>query len=505
MTDKAGFMPTINASKLQQVFFHLLVPALFFGFVFSIMPIADTFEFDVDEGINLIKTLLYSEGFSLYKDISNDQPPLFTAFLSSWFRLFGQTVFAARILILLFSTLLIWSFYQTLRTYLGNILPLVSTLLLVTSSEFIQLSVSVMIGMPSLSMTMLSIYTLTLYKRKRNLYLLLASGCLLALSFQIKLFTVFLMPIMILYLLDFRIRRDFEEVKHQFFPIIILWLGAVVLVYLFIGISFHSISYEQLLQPHVTENVKESLKSYGGLGTIGGRMIRRDYILSILGLLGILVVLAKKQRDGLFPLAWLVAAGILLFNHRPIWYHHYHLLSIPLSWLAAYGATAIFNFFYPKSGLSNFKSFTAKKLILRGLVGGILLLLTFVCFYTKYTQLEDYIASKRQEYDRQLGVIHLLSEHRGANRWVFTDHAIYAFYAGLRVPPEIAVFSIKQFVTGNLSDAELLLVLQKYLPEQILLSRFRDGIRENKEIMAYINQNYSIIYEDELKSYYRLK
>jgi uncharacterized membrane protein YhaH (DUF805 family) len=310
---------------------------------------------------------------------------------------------------------------------------------------------------------------------------------------------------MILYLLDFRIRRDFEEVKHQFFPIIILWLGAVVLVYLFIGISFHSISYEQLLQPHVTENVKESLKSYGGLGTIGGRMIRRDYILSILGLLGILVVLAKKQRDGLFPLAWLVAAGILLFNHRPIWYHHYHLLSIPLSWLAAYGASAIFNFFNRKSGLSNFKSFTAKKLIFRGLVGGILLLLTFVCFYTKYTQLEDYIASKRQEYDRQLGVIHLLSEHRGANRWVFTDHAIYAFYAGLRVPPEIAVFSIKQFVTGNLSDAELLLVLQKYLPEQILLSRFRDGIRENKEIMAYINQNYSIIYEDELKSYYRLK
>ncbi|MEW6495013.1 MAG: glycosyltransferase family 39 protein, partial [Cyanobacteriota bacterium] len=226
-------MASINSSKLRNVLLSGFVPCLFFVFVISVMPIQNTFEFDADEGINLIKAVLYSEGFSLYTEISNDQPPLFTVLLSYWFRLFGQTIFAARLLTLVFSTLLIWSFYQTLYIYLGYLLAFLGTLLLAMSSEFIQLSVSVMIGMPSLALAMLSIYLLTLYKQNRNLYVLLGSGAALALSFQIKIFTAFLIPIMILYLLDFKsIRWNIDEIKRYLFPAVFLWLGAILVIYL---------------------------------------------------------------------------------------------------------------------------------------------------------------------------------------------------------------------------------------------------------------------------------
>lgn len=499
-------MASINSSKLRNVLLSGFVPCLFFVFVISVMPIQNTFEFDADEGINLIKAVLYSEGFSLYTEISNDQPPLFTVLLSYWFRLFGQTIFAARLLTLVFSTLLIWSFYQTLYIYLGYLLAFLGTLLLAMSSEFIQLSVSVMIGMPSLALAMLSIYLLTLYKQDRNLYALLGSGAALALSFQIKIFTAFLIPIMILYLLDFKsIRWNIDEIKRYLFPAVFLWLGAILVIYLIIGFSFNSISYEQLLQPHVAPAVKDALKNHGDLRTIGGRLIRRDYVLTILGLLGISVVLAKKQWDGLLPLAWLVTVSILLLNHRPIWYHYYHLVSIPLAWLAAYGAATVIDFLKQKNELFHFQSSKTNKFFITNFTRGIILLGLLGFIHTKYLQLSsDTTKYNQQDYSRQLEIVNLLVENTRANRWLFTDRPIYAFYAGLQVPPKIAVFSMKQLVTKKLTYPDILLVLQKYRPEQILLGRFRKGIKSNTEIRSYISKHYSIIYEDDSISYYVL-
>lgn len=500
-------MASINRSNLRNILLSGMVPCLFFVFVIKVIPIQNTFEFDTDEGINLIKAVLYSEGFSLYTEIPNDQPPLFTALLSYWFRLFDQSIFAARLLTLVFSTLLIWSFYQTLYIYLGYLLAFIGTLLLMMSSEFLQLSVSVMIGMPSLALAMLSIYLLTLYKQNRNLYFLVGSGAVLALSFQVKLFTAFLIPIMILYLLDFRIyKRDIDEIKRYLFPSAFLWLGAILVIYLVIGFSFNSISYEQLLQPHVSPAVKAALKNYGDLRTIGSRLIRRDYVLTILGLLGISTVVAKKQWDGLFPLAWLVTVSILLLNHRPIWYHYYHLVSIPLAWLAAYGAAAVINFLKQKNELFYFQSSETNTFFIYSFTRGIILLGLLGFIYTKSLQINsDKSKYKQQNYSHRIEIVNLLRKNTRANRWLFTDRPIYAFYAGLQVPPEIAVFSLKQFVTGKLTYTDLLSVLHKYRPAQIFLRRFRKGIKNNNELMAYISKHYSIIYEDDASSYYVLK
>ncbi len=512
MTDKGNLVSAINISKLQQLLCHLWIPILYVVVVLAVIPVKHTFEFDTDEGINLIKALLYSKGFSLYTEIWNDQAPLYTVFLSYWFRLFGQTVFAGRLLTLLFSALLLWSFYQTLHTYLGHFLASVGTLLLISSSEFIKLSVSVMIGIPSLSLAMLSIYSLTLYKKKRHIPFLLSSGCLLALSLQTKLFTVFLIPIMIFYLSDFKIiGRDVEEIKGRLFSPILLWLGTISLLYLFIGFSTHAISYEQLLQPHIGQKVENPMQAYGGMGTLATLGSRLVHILTVFAVFGILEVLVKKRWEGLFPLAWLAAAGILLVNHRPIWYHHYHLLSIPLSWLAAYGVDSVVKFFRSKNLLPKFKPFNVKKrLIFSWAVLLVLSILSVV--YIKYHKvIESDIAIRIQKYYRQFEVVNLLSEYKDSTRWIFTDRPIYAFYADLPVPPEIAVFSIKRLVTGNLTEADLVGVLQKYQPEQVLLSRHRDRLINNKEITAYLNENYTKTYEKESyfykdrESYYVLK
>jgi uncharacterized membrane protein len=466
------------------------------------MPEEQIFEFDPDEGINLIKALLYSEGFSLYKQIWSDQPPLFTILLSYWLRLFGQSVFTARLLTVLFSALLVWSFYQTLRLSLGNLLAFVGTFFLATSTYFLQLSVSVMIGLPSLSLAMLSVYTLMLYKQKTYNYLIIFSGCLLALSLQIKFFTVFLIPVLISLIL---INKDSEGNKGWNNPKVIssisLWLFSIFCVYIFINILCKSTSYEYLFKVHIRSDFKETIKLYRGYTSLWDWLFLRDYNITVFALIGILVIFIQKRWEGLFPLIWLATAVLLLLNHQPVWYHHYHLLSIPLCWLAAYGTAPIFRLFQQKSFSYYFNSLNVRKLIISSLLP-LLFMLSLVRVYTKVV---DEIPDLTQESYRQFKIVNLLLKNKSSNQWIFTDRPIYAFYAGLQLPPEIAVFSSKRLVTGNLTSSDLLRVLQSYHPQQIILSRFKQAIESNKAIAAYINERYTKSYEDNSTSYYLLK
>jgi hypothetical protein len=98
---------------------------------------------------------------------------------------------------------------------------------------------------------------------------------------------------------------------------------------------------------------------------------------------------------------------------------------------------------------------------------------------------------------KNLEVMQLVLKYKGSTQWVFTDRPIYAFYAGLRVPPEMAVMSYKRLNSGDLTLEELLAVLQNYRPEQIILDRWTGQIKSDSQLTAYINKNYSKTYTDE--------
>jgi hypothetical protein len=96
-----------------------------------------------------------------------------------------------------------------------------------------------------------------------------------------------------------------------------------------------------------------------------------------------------------------------------------------------------------------------------------------------------------------LQVIQLLLKQKNTTHWLFTDRPIYAFYAGLRVPPEMAVISYKRFNSGDLTSKELLAILQNYCPEQMVLGRWVSQIKSDSNFMAYVNENYSKTYTDQ--------
>jgi hypothetical protein len=65
-----------------------------------------------------------------------------------------------------------------------------------------------------------------------------------------------------------------------------------------------------------------------------------------------------------------------------------------------------------------------------------------------------------------------INENAAESEVMVTDLPLYAFRAGLTVPPELAVFSYKRVITGNLPEELIVQIVEDTKPRLILLGRF---------------------------------
>jgi hypothetical protein len=226
-------------------------------------------------------------------------------------------------------------------------------------------------------------------------------------------------------------------------------------------------------------------------------MFIQDIPLVIAGVLGLCAALASRRGwQARFPVAWLASASLILSLHRPLWYHHYLLISIPLAWLAAQGVA-----FAMQAGKADrygrgieagvavvpgrerpAREIEAGVAVVpgrerpatRGIGTRVAMAVLSLCVLmapVRLTALSVRAARRASEEPPRSDceIVNALSQHAASTRWVFTDLPIYPFYAGLRVPPEMAVPSAKRFFSGNLKGDELLRILKEYRPEQLVL------------------------------------
>ncbi|MBP0020260.1 MAG: glycosyltransferase family 39 protein [Cyanobacteria bacterium SBLK] len=475
----------------REMIFNLGLPAFCFSFIFWVMPIADTFQFDSDEGQEMVKALLYSQGFALYGEIWSDQPPLFTFLLSHWLNVFdflGDSIFAARLLVLCFSTLLLWSFSQILRLNLGMIPAIVGTILLIFSLNFMRLSVSIMIGLPSLSLAMLSIYLLFLFCEKNQyFYLTMLSGMAFALSLQLKMYTIFLFPLILFYWWERHKEKAPRKKYWRFLPAII-WCLSVLGTFAIAGFLLGALDLQNFFQFHLTNNVKDAFPNQNSFHDIT-IMYLQDLDYGLLAILGTRTIWKYRDTLAKFPLMWLILATGILLNHKPIWYHHYLLLSIPLTWLATYGIVVAMEELKKMGWFAAWKNrklrdifklrYAAIALIFSGLV--LPVKLSFLVL-----QNQQFFQESR---DRQ-EVLQQLVQYRDSTHWIFTDIPMYAAHAGLNVPPEIATLSRKRIASQEISDDFLKSLFAKYSPEQCLIEKLPEL---EPPLDAYFGRDYNKI------------
>jgi len=490
-------MTTFSLPRRPRLSPQLFMLLFFFVGTLFVMPLS-LFVFDNDEGINVIKAVLMADGYPLYTQTWSDQPPIFTQLLQGAFALFGEKIVVARLLVLALTTLFVWGYTGTIRLQLGTPAAWIALLLLMLADNFLRLSLSVMIGLPALSFAMVALYLLQLYKGNARVGLLLLAGLLMGLALQTKFLTIVLVPVIGLDLLAFG--ESFGQDRARFWRQLrdaFIWGAITVGTFLLIGLYYNALDLSMLLGAHLGSTVQAAYDTEQSWADLLG-MLRFDYGHLLLALLGLLLVTAQRDRRALLPMSWLLFAFLLLSIHRPIWYHHYPLIAIPLCWLAAYLVPHFTALFTPTQTGTQTPTQAGTPLQSRALF----LLLTLMMVGLIYLRGERTIPYYNQRsYDAE--VVTLLQSQGAQGGWVFADQAIYPFYAGLPVPPEIAVFSRKRFFGENLNNQILLDVMRSYQPAQVLLTRFKGDLLADPEFAGYLAAHYTTVQETADYGYYQ--
>jgi 4-amino-4-deoxy-L-arabinose transferase-like glycosyltransferase len=479
----------------RQTLVNIILPALvaliFLGVVFLFYPFREKLQFDTDEGLNLMRAMLVTLGHPLYTQVSSDQPPLLTQLLAVLFRVTGFNVNSARLLILMFSTLLVWSSAQFLQLTWGSLATLVLPFLVLMLPRYLELNVSVMIGVPSIALGMLALLFLTLWHLQRRPFWLVLSGLALGLSILTKLFTGFLAPIFLIGLVagEYLYNRE-QGFSWRWFRPAVIWGTTFALCTLLLGLLLVGIqNVPQLIQSHL---------SASSLGSLQGDQYTINYQLQaalpflLLGLVGVFFTFRTRRWLTLYILAWAVAAYLLLAVYRPVWYHHQLLITIPAALLgaAAVGESVRWLVSLPAS----------RELISSRTLLSVIGLTAFIWVTAGALPVARQQLNTRPQLSGfvltatagKLEIFRTMNEYAPQTHWVVTDMPMYAFRIQRPVPPDLATFSLKRLGSGELSEAEIMADMHAYQPEQVLMGRF-----EIPALEAYLKENYTLIRSEE--------
>ncbi len=491
---------TISQKFNKSFWFQFILPLFFFLGGLNTIYAYGCFEFDPDEGINLMKAFLLNDGYQLYQEIWNDQPPILTHLLASIFSVFGSKVELARSLILIFSTLVLWQTWLIFSLFGGILHACIGLLFLLISPNYLKLSISVMVGLPCIALAMGAILSIIWWHSTHKTIWLIISALLLSLSILTKLFTFFLAPIIVIGIVLDRAKNLKKASWQKKLRSPILWIVIFCSFSLLILLSFIGIDNIHLLLENHT-----SARNIDAFQNVALRhSLENDYQLFLGGLTiwGIVIAYQRQQWQIFYFVAWAITAYLLLSNHQPVWYHQVLLLHIPAIIMVGYAMgeiiTTLFRGLYLSANHRIISWFLSIAIIISStLLVGEQTKTTFQSIKSWQKNCSPKIISI--SLDEQF--LAEIARSKSQTNWMVTDSPMFAFRSGIPVPPSTAVLSMKQIETGNMSDRQLINIINQYQPEQILFKRFAWT-----EVTDFLAQNYRLQKQkDNFRLYIRIK
>lgn len=241
----------------------------------------------------------------------------------------------------------------------------------------------------------------------------------------------------------------------------------------------------QLFTPHFGAGSREQFNS---LPNEMWTMLGADWGLLGLGLYGVARSVERgRTREIVLPAVWFLTSLAAHAVQKPFWGYYYFHLILPLSWLAAIGLAhawaALRELQSPSPGLSR-----AWWAVDAALVAGCLVNV----LPTAATRSSSEIAFLTHGHlDPNWHVVHTMEQFKPRTRWVYAEEPMLAAVAGLAMPPELSVVSLKRFACGDLTEQSLVNYLVHYQPEQLLL---RDRRNERYEAMLRPFRHSHVLY-----------
>ncbi len=459
--------------KFKSQHLILILPLIYASAMLLFYPFRFRFEMDFDEGVNLIKAMLSMQGFHMYSDFWSDQPPLFTLMLSQIFNVFGLNVNLGRLLVLGLSTLLQLSVMEYLRRQWGAGHAVISLILIMTLPFYTKLSVSIMVGLPSIALAIVALFGILRWHETGADRWLSLSAVFMMMSIMTKLWTVILVPIICVGIIVQQASR--YRVKHElwnlFRPLavwgLILLLGLGLVIVFFVGLE----NIDQLINTHLEASETDMMQA------LAAPEIVRSYLddsvlLFLLVPLGLLSIARSKSWHALYPVAWVLAGSALLLWNAPFWYHHQLLITIPSAIIGALAVgDALRDVRDRIRSSSSWQPMTALSLAILVIFGFLVFQrvpLTLDNFRLDFPNLRNLDPMDQTDYE----IVGLIRRYANETEYLFTDRPMYAFRSGVQVDPRLAVITQKRFSTGEPSQDEIARILEEIKPDQIVVSRF---------------------------------
>lgn len=455
------------------------------GFVFGIsvatmIPLAGALQFGGDEGYELMKGFLCSRGFHLYKEIWSDQPPLHTAILSFVFQFFGPSVLGARLITVGFASLLVGAFYLLVKLRSGHAAATLAALLLIGSSYFLQLSVSAMIVIPSVSLAVCSLLLVLLARGQSRNSLMFLSGCAMGLALQTKFTAALYIPAILVELTRHEHAGDTGMTLRRAASAACYWTAGATVSFGAVLLLYPSASIELLWRPHFSRDTWTVFAGSSGWAGMN-QILWADLGLATAGVAGVIWVLSARRWELLPAIVALLTVYLAHLVHRPFWYFHYLHLAIPLAWLAAVALTDPLRWLW-RSNIPSLRKPGFKPVALYAL-WAVVTALALSQIPDKTIHEWKRISAVENAADSP--AVRKMTEGGDKVRWVFTDRAIDAFHARLPVIPELAVLSQKRYRSGQITPEQIVEYLDRYRPELVILHGLRHAA-----IDAYIARHY---------------
>lgn len=455
-----------------------LVVAPGFGLVLLLLvPWRTAYQFGMDEGFELMKALLVSQGHPLYGPFWNDQPPLHTEGLALLFRLVGPSAGLGRLLTLGLAVGLVAALYGLVRRGSHRLAGVLAVVLLASASDFLKLSVSVMLELPAFALGLMAVWAWTRWADAGGRGWLVASGVLMGSALQVKFTAGLLLPAWaVAWWIQSRSNRfdRSDQTPKAAGPQpawrgVWLWLGCVAGAFgLGVVLWYGPGAWGMMAASHFSAATRASATTDGPSFRLAA--MQEDAGLVFSALLGLVLQLFLRRRELWFPVVWLGTAFLVHWQHRPYWsYYHLHF-AIPLAWLGGAGLIEGFRLIWrwlPKNSRAGWA---------RPLLAWVGWSLAFAAGMSLALEKAVWELGqlRRAELAEHWPTVQILRTHGAGARWVFTPYMQAAFWAGLPIPPELAVIPRKRLWSGQLTPEQVRAALERHRPELILLPMRRE-------------------------------
>jgi hypothetical protein len=299
------------------------------------------------------------------------------------------------------------------------------------------------------------------------MWLILSSTCL-GLAIFTKGFMAILLPCVAVGLL-LALRQ--APTRRFVWTTLAAWLIPLAVIGVAVGIFVGPENLGQLVGVHLAAQSSPAFQPTNSPATIN-TYLRQSIPLLILAGLGAYQIVRARAWTGLYLVGWVLLAYIGLLFNRPTWPHHELLVTVPAAVLAGIGAGVALRetWHFLRRGGRNARPQVASLLALAAMVAllytrGPDVLKDFDLRLPNFTPPAPDTIPERQ-------IVALMADHADETHWVFAESPMFAFQAGLLMPPPLAVLTQKRLDTGALTEAQILQVLEAYKPEIVVQSRF---------------------------------